>query len=54
MDGMHYILKIMIFHVVVSTWGNDKEYWSESATSLAVMYFLCKEHHLYIKDKKLE
>ncbi|WP_246938770.1 glycoside hydrolase family 13 protein [Bacillus pinisoli] len=24
----------------VSTWGNDKEYWSESAKSLATMYFL--------------
>ncbi|WP_226667949.1 glycoside hydrolase family 13 protein [Metabacillus litoralis] len=24
----------------VSTWGNDKEYWFESATSLATMYFL--------------
>jgi alpha-glucosidase len=25
---------------VVSTWGDDKKYWRESATSLAVMYFL--------------
>lgn len=25
---------------VVSTWGNDKEYWYQSATSLAVMYFM--------------
>lgn len=25
---------------VVSTWGNDREYWRESATSLAAMYFL--------------
>jgi alpha-glucosidase len=25
---------------IVSTWGNDKEYWRESATALAVMYFL--------------
>ncbi|MCY6354260.1 glycoside hydrolase family 13 protein [Clostridium sp. ZS2-4] len=25
---------------VVSTWGNDKEYWRESATSLGVMYFM--------------
>lgn len=25
---------------VVSIWGNDKEYWRESATSLAVMYFM--------------
>jgi alpha-glucosidase len=24
----------------VSTWGNDKEYWKESAKSLATMYFL--------------
>ncbi|SHG99729.1 glycoside hydrolase family 13 protein [Tepidibacter thalassicus] len=24
----------------VSTWGNDKKYWRESATSLAVMYFM--------------
>ncbi len=24
---------------VVSTWGNDKEYWRESATALATMYF---------------
>ncbi len=24
----------------VSTWGNDKEYWYESATALAAMYFL--------------
>jgi alpha-glucosidase len=24
----------------VSTWGNDKEYWSESAKSLATVYFL--------------
>ncbi|WKA55472.1 glycoside hydrolase family 13 protein [Planococcus shixiaomingii] len=24
---------------VVSTWGNDKEYWRESATALACMYF---------------
>lgn len=23
----------------VSTWGNDQEYWKESATSLAIMYF---------------
>ncbi|PYZ92305.1 glucohydrolase [Salipaludibacillus keqinensis] len=27
---------------VVSTWGNDKEYWRESATSLGAMYFLMK------------
>ncbi len=26
----------------VSTWGNDKEYWRESATALAAMYFLMK------------
>ncbi|WP_044339603.1 glycoside hydrolase family 13 protein [Rossellomorea aquimaris] len=25
---------------VVSTWGNDKEYWKESATAMATMYFL--------------
>lgn len=25
---------------VVSTWGNDKEYWRESSTALAAMYFL--------------
>lgn len=25
---------------VVSTWGDDKKYWRESATSLAVMYFM--------------
>jgi alpha-glucosidase len=25
---------------IVSTWGNDKEYWRESATALAAMYFL--------------
>lgn len=25
---------------VVSTWGNDKEYWRESATALGAMYFL--------------
>lgn len=25
---------------VVSTWGNDDEYWKESATALGVMYFL--------------
>ncbi|WP_394175342.1 glycoside hydrolase family 13 protein [Guptibacillus hwajinpoensis] len=25
---------------VVSTWGNDKEYWRESATSMGAMYFL--------------
>lgn len=25
---------------VVSTWGNDDEYWYESATSMAAMYFL--------------
>ncbi|KZL90639.1 glycoside hydrolase family 13 protein [Clostridium magnum] len=25
---------------VVSTWGNDREYWRESATALAVMYFM--------------
>ncbi|MED4205585.1 alpha-glucosidase [Neobacillus mesonae] len=25
---------------VVSTWGNDKEYWRESATAFAAMYFL--------------
>ncbi|MFS0863060.1 glycoside hydrolase family 13 protein [Fredinandcohnia sp. 179-A 10B2 NHS] len=25
---------------VVSTWGNDTEYWSESATALGTMYFL--------------
>ncbi len=24
----------------VSTWGNDQEYWRESATSIATMYFL--------------
>ncbi|WP_342542085.1 alpha-glucosidase [Paenisporosarcina sp. FSL H8-0542] len=24
---------------IVSTWGNDKEYWYESATSIAAMYF---------------
>ncbi|RKL66207.1 glucohydrolase [Salipaludibacillus neizhouensis] len=27
---------------VVSTWGNDKEYWRESATSIATMYFFMK------------
>ena len=36
---MLYLLKIMISHVSVSTWGNDKEYWRESATALATMYF---------------
>jgi alpha-glucosidase len=25
---------------VVSTWGNDKEYWRESSTAIAAMYFL--------------
>ncbi|MGE8206577.1 glycoside hydrolase family 13 protein [Heyndrickxia sp. NPDC080065] len=25
---------------VVSTWGNDKDYWRESATALGAMYFL--------------
>jgi alpha-glucosidase len=25
---------------VVSTWGNDQEYWRESATAFAAMYFL--------------
>ncbi|MDZ5471713.1 alpha-glucosidase [Bacillus sp. 31A1R] len=25
---------------VVSTWGNDDQYWKESATSMAAMYFL--------------
>ncbi len=25
---------------VVSTWGNDKEYWRESATSFGMMYFM--------------
>jgi alpha-glucosidase len=25
---------------VVSTWGNDEEYWKESATAMAAMYFL--------------
>lgn len=25
---------------IVSTWGNDKEFWYESATSMAAMYFL--------------
>lgn len=25
---------------VVSTWGNDREYWRESATALAAMYFM--------------
>ncbi|MGM0752227.1 MAG: glycoside hydrolase family 13 protein [Bacillota bacterium] len=25
---------------VVSTWGDDKEYWKESATAMATMYFL--------------
>jgi alpha-glucosidase len=25
---------------VVSTWGNDEEYWRESATAMATMYFL--------------
>ncbi|QTC43553.1 alpha-glucosidase [Bacillus sp. V3] len=25
---------------VVSTWGNDKEYWKESSTAMAAMYFL--------------
>ncbi|BCB04878.1 glycoside hydrolase family 13 protein [Bacillus sp. KH172YL63] len=25
---------------VVSTWGNDQEYWKESATAMAAMYFL--------------
>ncbi|WP_251548784.1 glycoside hydrolase family 13 protein [Neobacillus muris] len=25
---------------IVSTWGNDKEYWRESATAFAAMYFL--------------
>ncbi len=25
---------------VVSTWGNDQEYWRESATAMATMYFL--------------
>ena len=25
---------------IVSTWGNDKEYWRESATAIATLYFL--------------
>ena len=48
---------------VISTWGNDKEYLRECARSLClkcptrvlVLCILCnKEHHLYIKGKKLE
>ncbi|PRO66147.1 glycoside hydrolase family 13 protein [Alkalicoccus urumqiensis] len=27
---------------VVSTWGNDEEYWRESATALGAMYFLMR------------
>ncbi len=27
---------------VISTWGNDKEYWKESAKTLALMYFMQK------------
>ncbi|MGP9043791.1 glycoside hydrolase family 13 protein [Cytobacillus kochii] len=27
---------------IVSTWGNDKDYWYESATALACMYFFMK------------
>jgi len=27
---------------IISSWGNEKEYWRESATSLATMYFLMK------------
>ena len=37
--GMHYLSKTMTNHVV-STWGDDKQYWYESATSHAVTYFL--------------
>ena len=38
---------------IVSTWGDDKQYWRESATALGAMYFLCTVHRLFIKDKKL-
>ena len=40
---------------VVSTWGNDKEYLKESAKALAInVFYATREHHLYIKVKKLE
>ena len=31
--------KIMISHRSVSSWGNDNEYWKESAKMLAACYF---------------
>ena len=37
----------------VSTWGDDQQFWYESATSHAVTYFYNKEHRLSIKAKKL-
>ena len=36
----------------VSTWGDDQQYWYESATSHAVVYFYSKGHLLFTKDKK--
>lgn len=38
---------------IVSTWGDDKQYWRESATALGAMYFYARYNRLFIKDKKL-
>lgn len=36
----------------VSTWGDDKNYWYESATSHATAYFYNRAHLLFTKVKK--
>ena len=38
---------------IVSTWGDDKQYWRESATALGRCISLCTVHRLFIKAKKL-
>jgi alpha-glucosidase len=38
---------------VVSTWGNDREYWRESATAFATMYFLMQGTPFIYQGQKI-
>ena len=58
LDGIGWNALYMENHDVpraVSVFGDTRpEFWTMSAKAIAMMYFFCKERHLFIKDKKSE
>ena len=51
MGGMRYLLKIMIKRVV-STWGNDQNYWLESATAFGSDVFSYEGNTVYLSRSR--